>query len=276
MRIAENQMPEKFIDIIEEELKNFRKNMSITRKNNIPDTTDIPIENSRYWLEIPDVICVYIDMKNSTKLSTNLISRKFASIAQLFTDTAVKIFHEIKSPYIDIKGDGIFALFNNSQPHLALVGAVLFKTFVKEEMLPRINEDSNICTGVRIGIDTGTVLVRKIGLKFHSGRTDRQNELWAGKPVNISAKLLSLCEEDQIIASDRYYNLLEDKKAIISCGCQIDSNRKCTKDEIVNLWEKCSIEKDNKFDFNSYYIMKSIWCPQHGNEYCSHLLKIDQ
>ncbi len=67
--ITEDQMPSRFRDVIEEQINVFEEGRSIQVRNTIPDTTGIPIENPKHWLRIPDVICVYVDMLGSTRLS---------------------------------------------------------------------------------------------------------------------------------------------------------------------------------------------------------------
>jgi class 3 adenylate cyclase len=135
-------------------------------------------------------------MMGSTKLSAEAHDNSTAGAYQLFTGTAVRLFSEFEAPYIDVRGDGVFALFNSDQPYRALAAAVTFKTFAREEFTPRIKEKTEQAVGSHLGIDQKTVLVRKLGLKRHAERTDRQNEVWAGKPVNMAAKLASISEDN--------------------------------------------------------------------------------
>jgi len=146
-------------------------------RNNIPRLDEIPIQNPNHWIKIKKVICVFVDMKNSTALSAEIPSKETARAYQLFTETAVKIFKELDASFIDIKGDGVFALFNSCKPHTALSAAVTFKTYVEECFLPRFsNKETKL--GVHIGIDSKDVLVKRLGVM----RTDWQNPVWAGKP----------------------------------------------------------------------------------------------
>ena len=56
-----------------------------------------------------------------------------------------------------------------------------FKTFV-EEFLPLAKKHELRVDG-HYGIDKKSVLVRTMGKRRVEGRTDRQNKIWAGKPV---------------------------------------------------------------------------------------------
>ena len=265
--ISENQMPDCFKNAIDEEVDIYEKGRSITLVNSIPDTTQIPIENQKLWLKIPDVVCVYVDMKGSTKLSAKHHDRSTAGAYQLFTGTAVKLFSAFESPYIDIRGDGVFALFDSNQCYRSLAAAVTFKTFAHEVFTPKIKELTEIDIGCHIGIDQRTVLVRKLGFKRYRGRTDRQNEVWAGKPVNMAAKLASLSGDNELLVSDRYYNNIQDELVRKSCGCP--------RGEKNELWSGVSLKEDDRFDFDLAYCLKSNWCTEHGKEYCEKILGLD-
>jgi class 3 adenylate cyclase len=269
--IIKTQMPQAFRDIIDEQVKLYQEGQSITNRNDIPETTEIPIGNPRHWLKIPDVICVFVDMKGSTQLSATSHDRSTAGAYQLFTGTAVRIFSAFDTPYIDVRGDGVFGLFNNDQVHRALAAAVTFKTFAEDVFVPTVKKDLKLDVGAHYGIDQKTVLVRKLGLKRVGGRTDRQNEVWAGKPVNMASKLAAVAAHKELIVSDRYFDKLTDDRALLSCGCSngVPGSTK------VSLWKELDVSTDNKFDFKKGYVLSSRWCGIHGEEFCNALLSIN-
>ena len=110
-------------------------------------------------------------------------------------------------------------------------------------------------------------MVRKIGLKRKDGRTDRQNEVWAGKPVNMASKLASKTTNTELFVSDRFYKLITHDMVRYSCGCP--ENKKNT------LWTEVDLTNEDKFDFNKAYKLTSIWCKTHGKQYCEDILKLD-
>ncbi len=266
--ITDNQMPTRFQEIVDEQLGIYNSSRTIQVVNAIPDTTNIPIQNPNHWLRIPEVICVYVDMMGSTKLSAELHDKSTAGAYQLFTGTAVRLLNEFGSPYIDVRGDGVFALFNQDQPYTALAAAVTFKTFVKEIFVPTIKNRTGIDIGSHIGIDQKTVLVKKLGLRRSGGRTDRQNEVWAGKPVNMAAKLASLSENGELLASERFFRHIKDEHALLTCGCPNGIK--------TNLWSQKDVSADEKFDFQLAYSLQSNWCKVHGREYCDAIMACDQ
>lgn len=265
--ITEDQVPERYRTIMQDQIRIYKQGRSITVKNSIPDTPQIPIENPKLWLRIPDVVCVFVDMLGSTKLSAETHDKGTAGAYQLFTGTAVKLFSEFESPYIDVRGDGVFALFDSGQCYRAIAAAVTFKTFAKEEFTPRIKQTTGVEVGCHIGVDQKTVLVRKLGFKRHRGRSDRQNEVWAGKPVNMAAKLAAKTKDNELLVSDRFYKNVPNKLVRFSCGCPSG--------EKAPLWSDVDFKDDNRFDFDVAYLLKSNWCTKHGKEYCESILALD-
>ncbi len=266
--ITQNQLPERFLEVINEQAEIFDQGQSIQNVNTIPDTTAIPIENPNHWLKIEDVICVYVDMLGSTKFSAISHPKTTAGAYQLFTGTAVKLFSKFEAPYIDVRGDGAFALFDKNQSYRALSAAVTFKTFVKEVFKSKIRKELETEVGSHIGIDQKTVLVRKIGFKRYRGRTDRQNEVWAGRPINMAAKLASMSKDDELLVSDRFFGNISHELAIQSCGCP-DGYK-------VDLWSAVDLSFDSKFDFNTAYKLETQWCKDHGKDFCEAILSLDE
>ena len=264
---AEGRMPLSIEELIEAELAHFTQAVSITNHNKIPDTPQIPIQNPTTWLKIPDVICCFVDMEGSTKLSAGSHDKTTAKAYRLFTETAIRIFHKFGAAYIDIKGDGVFSLFNSDQPYSALAATVSFKTFVCEYFTPKVKALTDQDIGGHFGIDQKTVLVRRFGLKSYQNRTDRQNEVWAGKPVNMAAKLASLSTGNRLWVSERFFSNLKDEKATHSCGCPDG--------EKAELWQREDVSDDSRFDFDTAYSLGSNWCEKHGKSFCSSLVKLD-
>jgi class 3 adenylate cyclase len=252
---------------MDEEEELFSAPRSIQIRNEIPDSGSIPLANPNHWLRIPDVICVFVDMKDSTKLSAFHHDKTTAGLYRLFTGAAVRLFNEFDAPYIDVKGDGAFALFNSDQPHVALAAAVTFKTFVQEVFIPNSKRVTDIPLGSHLGIDQRTVLVKKLGIKRLDGRTDRQNDVWAGKPVNMAAKLASRSTSTELLVSDRYFENLTNDKATISCGCP--------KGPRVPLWSEVNLQNETMFDFDKAYRLTSVWCAKHGSDFCNDLVAAD-
>lgn len=234
--------------------------VSVTNVNKIPEV--IPLEGNN-WLKLEEVSCVYVDMVGSTGM--NLTPQQSVKVYELFVKSLVKIFNEFNADYIDIKGDGAFALFSGKDSSVpALCSAVTFNTLCQNILKNKI---AGFEIKAHIGIDSDKVLVKRIGL-----RGELNNEVWVGKPVNIASKLSSIAEAENIIVSDRVYETLvkEDysQYLIRSCGC---SNGETT-NNFTDLW--VTIENQQVFlKLDRYYILKSIWCSKHGPEFCDKVME---
>lgn len=131
-------------NIISDRVSIFKNQNSITDRNSLPSDGNYPLKNN-HWYKIPDVICIFVDIRGSTKLSATTHDKSTASVYELFTGCAVKIFHEFEASYIDIKGDGVFALFNKNEVFRAISAAISFKTFASEKFKPLVkNKIKNI------------------------------------------------------------------------------------------------------------------------------------
>lgn len=263
--------------IVNEKSEEYEQEIIIDTRTSIPDSDDIPIRNDNKerlpkWIKVPDVISVYVDMVDSTKLSATKHDKSTAKVYEYFTDSAIRIFHAFGASYIDIKGDGVFALFNSNQVHRALCAAVTFKTQARDKIIPEIRKKTGIDSiGTHMGIDQKTVLVKKIGLQHHeSHENKRHNEVWAGAPINMSAKLASKSSDGQLIISDRFFSKITSPKAKKTCGCR---GEKYT-GEFCDVWQEEYIS-DPKFNFDKIYIGTSCWCKIHGEEYCTEIMNAD-
>lgn len=264
-------MSSRFQNIIDAQVELYGRKRIIESMDAIPATTPIHMDDRLRWDKIPSVISVFVDMKGSTQLSAQEHGRGTAGAYQLFTGTAVDLFHEFEAAYIDVRGDGVFALFNQNQVYRAFAAAVTFKTFADFTFMPKLKEKTDLDLGAHIGIDQETVVVRTIGLRKNPGRDDRQNEVWAGKPINMSSKLAGKAEVGELYVSDRYHKRITDERVRMSCGCK-NKERTNVKE---NLWEAVDVREDPKFDFDIAYCLKARWCEIHGEEYCNAIMALE-
>lgn len=262
--------------IIAERVKIFNIANSITDRNSLlPTNYPYPLKENN-WIKIKDVISVFVDIRGSTRLSANLHPSSTASIYELFTWTAIRIFHQFWAEYIDIKWDGVFALFSKDKIYTSFAAAITFKTFAKKRFIPlterKLGEKAKeIDIGFHMGIDQMTVLVKQMWIKNDTERWDiRKNEVWAWKPINMSAKLASLSKDWELYVSERYFNNLWDVELIKkSCWCWDENNNKS------NLWSEIDLSQNSNFDFNKWYLLENNWCSIHWKKWCQEIIKLD-
>ncbi|MCH9808089.1 MAG: hypothetical protein K0U74_10170 [Alphaproteobacteria bacterium] len=257
--------------IIDDETRILGEAVGVTRRNTIPTTKEIPLEKPSNWLEIPDVIACFVDMQGSTNLSATTHPKTTAKAYRYFTNTAIRIFDDFDADYIDVRGDGVFALFNSDRPHTALAATVSFKDFVNRDFTPRIEKMTGLSIGGHYGIDRKNVLVRRMGLKFNKGDIHRQNEVWAGKPINMAAKLASRSNNGEIWVSKRFHDRLWGENTLMTCGC-VGGEYTGVK---AKLWNDFSVKDDDRFDFETACVLTSNWCERHGKSFCKSIVKYD-
>ena len=152
----------------------FRLGVHITPMNEVPDTGP---SNRGVWYQIPQVTAVFADLKRSTALSAEGGAVVAALAYTHFIRAMAVILDRFEAKYVDIQGDGIFGLFSGKGSRfLAVACAITMRTEVEREVAVRFDKHSStdweLTAGV--GIDHGTLLVRRLGL-----RRAKQNEVWA-------------------------------------------------------------------------------------------------
>ena len=246
--------------------------VQITRQNEVPETG--PTARG-LWFRIPEVTAVFADLKGSTQLNAENRQKEAARAYTYFIRAMAIILNRFGSKYVDIQGDGIFGLFSGKGSRFfAASCAITMRTLVEKDVAVRFENETEtdweLTAG--IGIDHGTLLVRRLGL-----RRTKENEVWAGKPVNMAAKLSSLAESNQVVVSDRVFQQYEGaselrRQALIwSCGCSqwtqgtgLDTNIPWT----PRLWNRAYPPYNSGLDFNSIYKRDAAWCEVHGAEFC--------
>ena len=246
--------------------------VQVVNQNGVPEIGPV---NRGLWWRIPNVTAVFADLKGSTGLSVSG-SRKDAAFAYTYFIRAMAVvFEGFSAGYVDIQGDGIFGLFSGPGSTFAAVAcAVTMRTQIERDVSVRFKKAASTQWDLRagIGIDRGTLLVRRLGL-----RGMKQNEVWAGKPVNMAAKLSSVAGPNEVAVSGRVFagyeasSKLRQRALIWSCGCSSGkrgAGLETATDQGSKLWTKQTAPKNLGLDFQTIFKRKSGWCEKHGSEYC--------
>lgn len=249
---------------------------------NIRTLDDVPESgpaNMGVWFRVSNVTAIFADLNSSTALSTFNNPKDAAYAYTYFIRAMTATLDKFSAKYIDIQGDGIFGLFSGADSQfLAAACAVTMRTLMEKEVAVHFRRDSsgnwNLTAG--IGIDQGTVFVRQLGI-----RGIARNEVWAGKPVNTAAKLSSLTDTNQVLASDRVFaqynkaHRLRRRVLLRSCGCSngiTGAGLNAPIEQTKPLWETDPAPQDLGFDFLNLHRLKSKWCDIHGAAFCEALI----
>ena len=250
--------------------------IKVDRETKVPEKGPA---NRGVWLQVRQVTAVFADLKRSTALNVTDSPQVAARAYTYFIRAMTVTLERFNAGYIDIQGDGIFGLFSGRDSvFTAAACARTMRTLVDRDVASRFKRDTNsdwrLTAG--IGIDRGTLLVRRLGL-----RGTKQNEVWAGKPVNTAAKLSSVASSNQIVVSDRVFRQYENaprwrKRALLmSCGCS-GRNRGpglvARSSQMSNLWAEISVPKSLGLDIQKAYRMNAPWCKNHGPQFCEAII----
>lgn len=268
-----------FIDEILESEKEKITSSNVQELEGIPSESDLSLEVGR-WCKVRNVVSLYIDMKGSTQLTNEQSIKTSAKMYQLFTGSLIRILKEFEAQFIDIKGDGGFGLWKERFGSVkAFLAAVTFKTFVSKHLKSFVkNQITDWEISSKTGITKGNVLVKRVGTR-NVGDNKYNWAVWAGKPVNTSARLSDIAQEDTVLVTDDIFRDLSIPRElydylILSCGCkggEYTGNK-------ASLWdEKPEFESEFSIKIREF---KSQWCdnpqftPTHGEEYINKVLEI--
>lgn len=246
--------------------------IQITRTNDVPERGPA---NKGVWHQILNVTSVFADIKNSTALIAENKPEDAALAYTYFIRAMALVLERFGAKYIDIQGDAIFGLFSctDSIYHSAAC-AITMRTHTETHVAEQFEKDASTewTLAAGFGIDRGTLLVRRLGL-----RGTKENEVWAGKPVNMASKLSDLAGANEVVVSDRLYKRYEAaaelrKRALIwSCGCDGDSTGAgldAAIGQTTKLWTQEVVPEGLGVDFTEFYRLRSKWCAIHGSEFC--------
>jgi class 3 adenylate cyclase len=228
------------------------------------DVATLPIE-ARKWIKIPDVVVVVADLKNSTKLGTGKHDASTASIYQAATGNIVEVFDEFDADFIQIQGDGAFAIFwGDRRYERALCAGITVKT-CSEVMVTRLEKKWPTLpeTGFKVGIASHRVLVKRVGTPRNPAK---QEPVWAGKPVNYAAKAAQQADRHELIVTGSVWDQVE-KNDYLTVTCPCNGGPKAT------LWTDVTIDKIPDSDAErDGRVLTSKWCKVHGAEYAAAVL----
>ena len=248
----------------------------IVQQDDVPDTGPV---RGGVWLQIPEATAVFVDLKGSTGLNARFGPEAAAHAYNYFNRAMAVILNGFQARYVDVQGDGLFGLFSGKGSRfLAAACAITMKTQVETLIAGRFRRDVSADWELRagIGVDRGRLLVRQLGL-----RGTGMNEVWAGTPVNMAAKLSSVAGPNEVVVSERVFSdyqqsaKIRQRVLLWSCGCK-GSTRGGGLDlpakEAEYLWQSAPAPANLGLDFDQVHRMGRAGCPIHGAEFCEALV----
>ena len=250
--------------------------VEIRRLDHVPETGPV---KSGLWFQVPGVTALFADLKGSTELSANCTPKVVARAYTYFIRAMTVAFKQFGADYIDIQGDGLFGLFSGSGSQFrAATCAIAMKYHLEGEVAPKFAEDTSIdwTLTAGFGIDRGQLLVRRLGL-----RGAKENEVWAGKPVNMAAKLSSLAKPNHLVVSERVFahylraSKIRKRALLWACGCDSETQGAgfdVPPGDTACLWDEKPAPEGLGLDFERIFMTEPVLCEVHDPEFCEALV----
>lgn len=253
---------------------------AFTIDENIGDLSKIQdesyLENSIWLGGDEEFVCLAIDLDKSSILSARKHVKTMARLYEYFTENIVDLLNleEIKADYIDIKGDGVFGIYQGEDAiKRAFIASITFRTFFENTIKPKFKSALDIDLNCKAAICKDKILVKRIGTRKYN------NEVWAGRLVNNTYKLMKLSDKIKetnplitqsiLIVSDEIYTYLSSyhyDHAIMSCGCKTVNGTPQT------LWTEEDTTLQEDISSNRVYYMYHLWCVECGDSYLTEIL----
>lgn len=253
-------------ELSERTKRKFEHPPKVVVKDDDFDVTDLPIGPT--WHRISDVVAVVFDMKSSTNLERGRTPASTASIYDAGVGGVVRILNTFKADFVDIQGDGGFGLFwGASRYERAMCAGISVRTFSEDfaaQLLKKWKDAPS--TGFKVGIASGPVLAKKVGLERH---LDLQEPVWAGRSVNFATKAAQqqTTAEHMIVTASVWDSISDNDYLTFSCGCRNGQPGFPPS----ALWENVEIDKIPGPERYGQ-MLESLWCGTHGDEFCNAVL----
>jgi class 3 adenylate cyclase len=253
--------------------KELRTPVGIENVEVFPEQDEIYSEK-RTWKKIDDVVVVSADLKDSTKLNFRKYAQTSAQLYEAVTGNMVRIVDSFQPEFVDIQGDGLFALYHGEGRYRrALCAAITLKSFSEHELVPAIEvamPDRFPETGLKVGMAAGILAVKKVGVR------GTNEPVWAGKPVNWSTKCAAAADRNQLVVTRKVFQKFEQNDYVThSCGCGANpaTGERVPGGAIPSeLWTTTQVATLPDEDIDCK-LLKSSWCPIHGDAFCIAILE---
>jgi class 3 adenylate cyclase len=227
------------------------------------DIDTLPIE-ARRWHRATEVVAVFADLKNSSRLGTGIHASSTASVYEAAVGGLVRVYDSFDADYLDIQGDAAFAVFwGRRRLERGMCAAITARTFssdLTDQLEQKWPEQPE--TGFRVGVAASAILVKRVGTPRNPSQ---QAPVWAGRAVNYASKAAATADRHELVVTGTVWDAIADNEYLtISCGCG----------GAMSLWADVTIERlrDGDDAEAAGRLLKSRWCPTHGEAFCNAIL----
>lgn len=210
-------------DKMDEQLKKItsQKVEEISINNRIPTVADLKDNNQSNMI---DATILFIDIRKSTELTDMSLPKTMVKIYRSFVRMAVDCVRKNNGVTRQFLGDRIMGVFydeidvNGNILSSSVDNAINCARALQTCIVFSLNKNLklNVCgkmISCGIGIDTGKVLVSKVGMHGLESNDNRENEMdcvWVSKVTNYASKYSDISNGNEIFISEKVYEKLSD------------------------------------------------------------------
>lgn len=156
--------------------------LPVVKTSSVPRREDIGLSNGR----LIESAVLYIDIRNSTSITTRHTDDVAAKIYKAFHESMVTIArYQGRGHVRGFAGDKIMIIFdnNNDAVYRAVDCAIWMQSFIEQKLSPALQAAYDHPIACGIGIDYGKMTAVRAGTK------NNNDVVWAGSPANKASKL---------------------------------------------------------------------------------------
>lgn len=229
-----------------------------------PDVDNLPIQGST-WLRLEEVVAVVADLKASTRLSFDRQIRTTVRMYQAATSRSVELAAEFDPAFVDIQGDGFFAIFHGERALRAgMCAAMALAVFSRDVLGPAFQGawegSGHLKTGLKIGMACGSVAVKRVGVRHSSA------PVWAGKPVNWAFKCAGAANAHELVVTEPIFARVVHGNDYLDQLCLHRGHGS----PFDGAWGEVAVTPLQ--GCTRCYRRKSPWCRDVAEEYCAAVL----
>jgi class 3 adenylate cyclase len=174
----------------------------ITKGRELPDPDQLGLAEGRRL----EAAVLYNDLRGFSQLVATNPRRQVLLVLDAFVSEMVRAAREMNGEVVDCAGDRVMAIFwrpygdrSVSPIHDAIKCAFWMQTIVNRALNSVLINASLPSLGCGIGIDYGTVVVARVGIR------NRNKMVFLGSAANWAARLESYAQAGQTVLSDLVY-----------------------------------------------------------------------
>lgn len=168
---------------------------------NLPPPTDIKLEGERRIVTV-----LVTDVTGSTQLLERVGSEAWVELMNHVLHIQESEIYRFGGEVDQFRGDGLVAFFgatltHEDDPERAILAALFMQQAIKQNTSEQLEQDG-IDIQIRVGVDTGEVILTKVG-----DRSQHSEDTAMGIAVAIAARMESAADTGTVLVSENTYNL---------------------------------------------------------------------